>query len=961
MENRQQLTRNAGRMRLLPPLTLLAGILTTFLIWEQTSELTQEQVRTAFEFRVDESAQKLRNRINMYQQLLEDLAGVVYLNPDLSMKDFKDYVDRLQLDTRFPGTQGIGYLFMVAPENLPSFTRKMRAHLPDYTVRPSGNRGLYGPVVYLEPQTPSNRKVIGFDLYSEPKRHVSLSKAIDEGVTTISAPLVLVQDMDSQPVPGILVSTPVYTRDSEVDSVAARRQHILGMVAAPLRLSDLLKGVLGTTLSAQATQINIRLYDVTNAGERQLLFGGESQGVKESSRLVGSRHFEIGGRQWELICTATPEFDALTNQRWPPVVAALGVAISLLMFIIVMQMDNLRGRAEAIAARMTEALRKESERSQLLLRNASDGIHVLDADGNVLEASDSFCKMLGYSRQDVIGMNVTCWDVWLSRSDLSDVLRTQLGSQHNAIIKTKHKRSDGSIFDAEVSGLSHELDGKRVIFNSSRDVTDRIKMERQLALFQSLAEAIGDPVYVISPKQGFRHVYVNAAACRHFGKLRDELLRMAVPDWYPEFKDEERLAKLWETVKRKKIVLLETLQQVSDGHLAPVEVLANYLVHDDEEYIGGTFRDITSRRKDQEELVRAKEAAEAASRAKSAFLANMSHEIRTPITGVLGMVGLLKRTNTNEEQRAYLETLSSAAVSLLAILNDILDISKIEANKLTIEAIEFDWIETAANIVSVWRGTATTKGLSINLDNPGLPISKLIGDPVRFRQILHNLVSNAIKFTECGGISVRLSVSIKGANNVVVAVEVKDTGIGIGADEVVQLFQPFSQADMSNTRRFGGTGLGLAIVKRLVDLMGGEVAVESVVGQGSCFRVVLPFKMATATAQKSATALPIASFTIPTRQMRILLAEDNSINQLLVKAMLQKLGHVVVVTNNGIEAVKAVENNEFDVVLMDMQMPEMDGEEATRCIREMQPPKGQLVKAQKPVAFRLAPALLWHG
>ena len=436
-------------------------------------------------------------------------------------------------------------------------------------------------------------------------------------------------------------------------------------------------------------------------------------------------------------------------------------------------------------------------------------------------------------------------------------------------------------------------------------------------------------------------ILVNPAACRFSGGSADQLLVQnfrTLASWRESGMIEAAEISLATGVPRSIRGPITT----TFGKTFHMDVTFSRFFLKNEAHLLVNIHDTTEQYNTELELKAARERAEAANRAKSAFLANMSHEIRTPITGVLGMVDLLKRTNTNDEQRAYLETLSTAAASLLAILNDILDISKIEANKLTIDSIEFDWIETVSNVINTWRGTAIDKRLSMTLDNTGLLPARLIGDPVRFRQILHNLVSNAIKFTEFGGVSVSLAINIKGPADAIVTIDVKDTGIGMNPDEISLLFQPFSQADMSNTRRFGGTGLGLAIVKRLVDLMGGEVAVESTAGQGSSFRVALPFKIPTTHAKNSTPDTQTVSFTLPSRQLRILLAEDNTINQRLVKAMLQKLGHAVVISNNGIEAVKAVESDEFDVVLMDIQMPEMDGEEATRCIREMPPPKGQL-------------------
>ncbi|CAK0778467.1 two-component system, sensor histidine kinase [Azospirillaceae bacterium] len=359
-----------------------------------------------------------------------------------------------------------------------------------------------------------------------------------------------------------------------------------------------------------------------------------------------------------------------------------------------------------------------------------------------------------------------------------------------------------------------------------------------------------------------------------------------------------------------------------------------------------------------EELKTRTEQAEVATKIKSAFLANMSHEIRTPITGVLGMADLLRQTSLTSEQIDYLDTLSSSARSLLVILNDILDLSKMESGMLSLENVGFDLHQLVDRVVKLLKSTISVKDIDLVVHlAEDVPVM-VVGDPGRLQQILYNLIGNAIKFTEKGFVSLCLSLVVEnGADEErkieTVCIEIEDTGIGIPADRIDMLFRPFSQIDESSSRRFGGAGLGLVITKRLVEVMGGRIGVKSVLGVGSTFWFTLPFQKAQAASALLPCVQNVGSVNsaVPAVAdanmdagpcLRILLAEDNLINQRLVCAMLEKFGHCVVIVDNGREAVEAVEAATFDVVLMDMQMPEMDGETATMLIRALPPLKSRL-------------------
>ena len=448
-----------------------------------------------------------------------------------------------------------------------------------------------------------------------------------------------------------------------------------------------------------------------------------------------------------------------------------------------------------------------------ILSYSSDGIHVIDDQGRLLLASQRFADMLGYPLQELIGCSVSRWDAHFSPAELDGALTLQREHRQVMSFETRHLRKDGSTFDVEISGYAFELNGQTVIFNSSRDISER--------------------------------------------------------------------------------------------------------------------------KRTQQELREAKEAAERANQAKSAFLATMSHEIRTPMNGIIGMSSLLLDTPLDEQQRHFADTVRVSAEALLDIINDILDLSRLEAGKFTLERADFELAPLLQGVVDILTPPLQGKPVVLSVDMDPRLHGLLRADAGRLRQVLLNLAGNAVKFTETG--SVRLLAQCRtGPRGEELYCAVADTGIGIPRQAQASLFTTFTQADASTARKYGGSGLGLAICKRIVEQMGGDIGFESTPGAGSVFWFALPLERVAAQAQTPRPADPApAAGTAPHGGLRILVAEDNRINQQIASIMLGKLGHQVDIAGDGAEALRMLQQRAYDLVLMDVQMPGMDGLAATAAIRRL--------------------------
>ncbi len=495
--------------------------------------------------------------------------------------------------------------------------------------------------------------------------------------------------------------------------------------------------------------------------------------------------------------------------------------------------------------------------------------------------------------------------------------------------------------DHDLLALTHALEQLVQQRETARELTEQILDQLPIPVF-------------LKDREG-RFVRFNRQFQEFYQLPREQLIGASIEDFTPEVwaattKEEDALA--WRTG-----IMVSSERRVTQID-PPIDLVVNRVVitSGGESYLLGFSIDVSEQRAARDAMQRAVESAQAASRAKSEFLANMSHEIRTPMNGILGMTELVLESDLQPEQREDISLVKASADALLTIVNDILDFSKIEAGKLDLEEVPFDLRKLVRQTVRSMELRAQQKGLAMCVDIPPYIPRSMKGDPGRLRQVLINLLGNAIKFTQEGSVTLALALGNETEDACEVEFAVRDTGIGIPLEKQKLIFEAFSQVDGSTTRQFGGTGLGLTICRRLVILMQGDIAVDSLPGEGSTFRFSVPLR-------HTALHLPVedddadlpplapdsAVVIVPPAApqedgggigLRILLAEDNPVNQRLALRLLEKMGHRITLVDNGLEALERTMQGGFDLVLMDVQMPELDGLTATRRIRQWETVNG---------------------
>jgi PAS domain S-box-containing protein len=960
----------------------------------QIHEWQKSQIRNEWRLKFDAEVRKVPHlieaRLEYNLQMLKGVAGLLGASANVDRRGFRNYTEAVLGQNT--GVLGLSFSPIVPNVGKDQYeTAVRRSGLLDFRIHPQGTREFYTPVQYLEPQSGANLRALGYDIYSDSVRRTAMVSARDSGAGTITSKILLVQDGKESPQAGALLLYPVYDKGMPIDTLDARRSSIVGWVAAPFHMHVLL----GNLLGASGTEIDIEIYDGENIAGDKLIYDDDPEyDLQVANEVVGfqsTQRIVVGGRTWMVQTGSKPGFlEQQGGYGHLNTFFIAGAIASLLLTLLVYILAIARRRAIAKTQELSVDLdnsllaeREQFDRFRTIFDTVKDAIITIDAKGCITNFNLSATRIFGYQVEEVIGRNVKMLmpegeDFRRAHDDpteayLTDVVSKIVGKKGGSV-ELVAMRKDGGTFHVELTLNERRSNNESSFTGVLRDISERKRLEAESKRIQQQSEfkfdkhiariinamAQGDLTQKVvlgdageTPRQ--REIFENInAMADQLNRFSSEVTRVArevgtegvlggqaeVPGvagtWQELTENVNAMAESL-TVQVRAIAAVTTA--VAGGDFTQKITVAakgevNMLKGDINTMISALATERDSRDRALKELVIAREGAEAAYKAKSEFLANMSHEIRTPMNAILGLSQLCLQTGLDQRQHDYISKVNLSAQGLLGVINDILDFSKIDAGMLALELVHFDLSSSLQLLDSSVGHLARAKGLRFNMNVESDVPAYLVGDPLRLGQVLLNLASNAVKFTVEGEVGVSIKLKEQDGDSVVVEFEVSDTGIGLTPEQSKGMFLAFTQVDTSTTRKFGGTGLGLAISKRLVDLMGGTISLTSDVGTGSNFFFTARFSRGEANKAISfmgSVEEPAALWRLKGR--RILVAEDNEFNQDVIREILEQCGVVVVLCNNGSEVLQCLASESYDMVLMDIQMPVMDGYEATRRIR----------------------------
>ena len=947
-EPREQSLIDPGRwVRELPALlTLVCGFAASLAVFGFGRAYEVRQIAAEFRLASEEHVSSIQAELSHDLNSLAMVATLLATYPQMDRARFRRLVAPLRASRS--SVQALEWAPRIRDRDRAGYEERVRNELPGYRITEQSSSGEvvraakreeYFPVHFVEPLS-GNEPAVGFDLASEAVRREALARARDLGNGAATARITLVQERSHQF--GFLVVVPRYRGGTTPPTVEGRREQLEGFVLGVFRVAAVVEHAL---VNRRPRGIDLHVYDRAAPPTEQFLYtyisraregppGAAPREAVAASDLYHEARIDLPGREWWIVARPTPEFLAARTGRLPLAMLFAGFVFTITLFAYLV-----------VNGRRTERLEESEERFRLLARTSPSVVWRVDSNGSVTYINERMEAITGIPASAVKGTAYLDWIHPEDRESVDERWRETIEAGRNWREEVRLLLPDGRIlWLLSLAAPFHSPEGRLAGYiGTGTDITDLKRVETELReseeRFVRLAEA--SPSIVFRTDTEGRATYVN--------DRWQELTGLPAGSWQghgwasaivPE--DQSEAFESWGRAVAAGGPWEHEIRfpRASGGE---VWVLSRAVpTHDAEGRIDGyvgTSTDITEMKEAERQLIQAKEDAEAATRAKSEFLANMSHEIRTPMTSILGFSHLLTAdsqfSRMPQDWRTGLETIERSGRHLLRLIEDILDLSKIEAGRLSFEVSPCSPFTVLEEVTGLLRARAESKGLSLEC-HPSDNVPRIIHtDAVRLHQILTNLVSNAIKFTDRGTVS----IDIYRCEDGLLAFEVKDTGIGMNEVDRRRVVEPFVQVDTSTARRHGGTGLGLSISRRLCELLGGEITIESRLGEGTKVTAriaIAPHPGPEPRREPIDRAAPIPGKELEDR--RILVVEDSEDSRLLITLMLEREGACVVTAEDGRSGVDralaaAREDEPFDAVLMDIRLPGTDGSAATRELR----------------------------
>ena len=923
---------------------LWAALAVVLVVWvwhlEERAAVRQEHQRLDFE--AEEIALALAQRLRIYEIALRGGRGLLDASRGVSRAEWRRYVDNLRLESTHPGVQGLAFAPVLRPSQLAQHERQVRAEgLAQYAVHPPGPRDTMVPIMYIEPLDGRNRRAVGFDMFSEPLRREAMERARDTGLPAMTGRVVLLQETLHDPQHGFLIYLPVYHHGLPTETLEQRRAALRGFVFSPFRWKDFMQGTLAGM--KQPSRLELLLSD---AATQDLLFStaDDPQHLLQKHGWSSTQELALGQRLWRLQAFAPDDGMSVAGapRSWPVALATLLVLgfVGVLLAAIQRQLRWSQWKAEQLQQEL--ALREQNWRLQSVIDGTFAATWEWDIPSAQLMLNGHWSRHLGHVLDEQVPVSMRRWKEIVHPQDWQAsrvLLQQHFAGQtpfYEAMLRVRH--SDGHWVWGVNRGkvITWLAPGQpQLMFGTFLDVTALVHTQEKLAhkemMLREALETIGEGFAVFDAQdkllqcnEKFRQMYQTAQAVIEPGRSFAEIVRYGMErGQYPEAQGREQqwLAQRLAAHQEGEHSLM---QKLDTGHWLQVRERRTA------SGLSVSFHiDVT-------EAYQAKEAAEAANQAKSRFLAIISHEIRTPMNGIMGMLELLEQTPLDTQQQHYIKSIKTSNEHLLTIVNDILDLSKVESGKIRFESIPVDLAQLCQEVYQCFLAPAKDNSVELTFDYPDNLPKYVNTDPVRLRQILINLVNNAIKFTpKQGKVTIQ---AMKGCDKHQIKFNVIDTGVGIKPESLAVIFDAYNQADKFTHRLYGGTGLGLSVCKALAEGMGGTIKVTSEKNKGSTFTLSLPMIATDEISYQQWHQSHDETTIQPLERLpaHVLLAEDNELNAMVAVKSLKKYGYEVTRAKDGLEAVNfyKADPSKYHIILMDHQMPIMDGVEATKILKQ---------------------------